>query len=202
MRLVACLFAFLFALSANAAPLRFASWNIEHLGWSDDTRNYVALAEVVRHFDFMAIQEVMDAAALERLRVALIKRTGQRWESLVSHEIGRGGYKEAYAFLWRDAVISYAGDALVYLDQRDVFAREPYSARFVENATGASWIAATVHVLYGDGVAAASPRSRPWRAIGPGSACPFRKHPLYFLATSTWHPTIRRSIRLRTKPCP
>jgi hypothetical protein len=38
----------------------------------------------------------------------------------------------------------------VYIDNKDVFAREPLSARFVDLSNNKTFIAANIHVLYGD----------------------------------------------------
>lgn len=153
-RWLAVLFLCLVCAVASAAPMRFASWNIEHLGWTDEERNYVALAQTISYFDFVAIQEVMDAAAVETLRQHLNRATGERWASLVSHSVGRSdSYQEAYAFLWRADRIALMGSATVYTDDRDFFAREPFSAIFVDRKDQTLFLVATVHILYGDGVA-------------------------------------------------
>src|SRR5690606_15521028 len=108
-----------------------------------------ALARIGAHFDFLAVQEVMTAEGVERLQRELEKHTGERWGLMYSHLVGRGGYREMYAFLWREAAIEYVDGAVVFLDTTDRFAREPYSARFRERASGWEFVAATVHIVYG-----------------------------------------------------
>lgn len=68
---------------------------------------------------------------------------------MVSHPVGRSSYKEMYGFVWRDAAVAYEDGAALYLDHRDVFEREPYSARFKSVEDDAYFIAATIHILYG-----------------------------------------------------
>lgn len=140
-----------FALPAAAATL--ASWNIRHLGHGEH-KHYAALGEIVERgeFDFLAVQEAMTEEGVERLRSAIESATGADWDVLVSHDLGRGAYKEKYAFLWNREIIEYVDGAVVYLDITDRFAREPFSARFRIRDEGLTFVAATVHILYGRGV--------------------------------------------------
>lgn len=137
--------------STASADVLVGSWNIRHMGWNND-KDFNRLSYITKHFDAMAIQELMDDDALARLEKQVEAKTGESWSSMASHAIGRGSYKEHYGFLWRDSKVAYTGGAVVFLDRGDVFAREPFSARFQDRATGKEFVMATVHVLYGDGV--------------------------------------------------
>ena len=137
-----------FSAPPTNAETRIASWNIKRL--RADNKDYAALASVVSHFDFVGIQEVMEEDGLMRLMDELQDLTGSEWGVMSSHAIGRGSYKERYAFIWRKSHISFVDSAVVYLDSRDVFAREPLSARF-RTTDGETFIASNIHVLYGDG---------------------------------------------------
>lgn len=148
-RLVILFFLFLFWTSAQAITI--ATWNTKHLGWGDK-RDWNATATVVALYDFIALQEVMSEAAVKRLAQALEQQTGDSWSSLVSEtSVGHSKrYQEFYAFIWREDVIDYVGGAVVYLDPGDLFAREPFAARFQADDGQYRWTAATVHVVYGD----------------------------------------------------
>lgn len=137
-----------FSTTPSHSETRLASWNIKRL--RADNKDYQALASVISHFDFVGIQEVMEEEGLMRLVDELQERTGSEWGVMASHAIGRGSYKELYAFVWRKSHVSFVDSAVVYLDSRDVFAREPLSARF-RTEDGETFIASNVHVLYGDG---------------------------------------------------
>ncbi len=102
--------------------------------------------------DIIAIQEVMDPAAVDHLEQLLERQTGELWQSMTSHLIGRGSYREAYSFLYRDASVEYVDGAVVFLDHRDTFSREPYSARFRSRHSGTEFVLANIHVLYGNSV--------------------------------------------------
>lgn len=131
--------------------LAIASWNIERLGHGQN-KSYEGLAAVGSLFDFIAVQEVMNAEGIERFRQALTTETGISWDVMYSHPIGRGSYKEKYAFVWRSDRVAYDSGAVVYLDPNDYFARDPYSARFMDLSTESYFVAATVHIIFGGSV--------------------------------------------------
>lgn len=138
-------------IPAASAEVMIGSWNIRHYGW-ENQKDIGSLAYITSHFDVMAVQELMDDESLGQLERQLEKRTGEEWKSMASHAIGRGSYKEHYGFIWRDSKVAYTGGAVVFLDNQDVFAREPMSAEFMDRETGKPFALATVHVLYGDGI--------------------------------------------------
>lgn len=138
-----------FFATISSAQVSLASWNIKRLGANEHAKLEL-IANVASRFDFVAIQEGQSEEALEQLRAAVQSLTRERWGVLASHRIGRGSYKEIYAFLWRERAIEYVDGAVVYLDRGDVFSREPFSARFRMRATGESFAAANVHLIYGD----------------------------------------------------
>lgn len=133
------------------ADVLIGSWNIRHLGWNND-KAIPQVAHIANHFDFLAIQELMDTSALARLESTLETLSGEAWSSMASRDLGRSSYTEHYAFLWRESEVTYEGGAVVFLDYGDIFSREPYAARFRDVENGDLFTAATVHVVYGDSV--------------------------------------------------
>ena len=133
------------------AETRIASWNIRNLGW-DNGKDYAALAEVGSLFDLIAVQEVMSEDGIGRFEAALETRTGADWDRLCSHLIGRGSYREMYCFTWRTDRVSWVEGTVVYTVDRDLFAREPFSAVF-ETGDRVRFLAATLHAIYGEDVA-------------------------------------------------
>ena len=152
--LVVCL---AMAVSTPSAATVICSWNIKHLGWGEQ-KSYAALAHVGNLCDVIAVQEAMDADGMQRLERAL-EGLDSSWDFMSSHAIGRGSYKEQYAFYWRSSKVEYLDGAVVFLDHNDVYAREPYSARF-RAANGRSFALASIHVLYGDGISDRLPEIR------------------------------------------
>lgn len=136
------------AQTSDGQGLVIASWNIERLGHGQN-KDYEALGQIGQLFDFIAVQEAMTAEGLYRFQAALQEATGETWGMMYSHRIGRSTYKEKYAFVWRESRIDYLDGAVVYLDPGDLFAREPYSARFKDLSSGDEFAVATVHIVYG-----------------------------------------------------
>jgi len=163
----------------SAGEVIVGSWNVKRLG--EGTRDLVATARVASQFDLLALQEVMDAQALDQLRQQLDATTGFTWQTLASHAIGRGRYKEMYAFLYRTDRVQYVDGAVVYLDTGDRFAREPFAARFRDQADGGTFVVATVHVLYGKGVEDREPEIRELRAYWDWLTETFPDNPIRLL---------------------
>ncbi len=150
------------AVSTAQAETRIASWNVKRL--TDDNKNVEAMVDILSYFDLVALQEVMDEEGLPEIVEGLQAKTGVQWGVMMSHAIGRGTYKERYAFIWRTSHVEFVDSAIVYLDSADVFAREPLSARFRSKEDGFSFIMANIHILYGDGRADRVPEIEALRA--------------------------------------
>lgn len=150
--LIALLVAAATNLTAPAllAETHVASWNIRHLGWGEE-KNFDHLAEIAGAFDFLAVQEVMSEDGLAGLVESLERRTGFDWDAMASRAVGRGSYREFNAFVWRTDKVRWLDGATVYVDDRDRFEREPFSARF-RSADGFDFTAATAHLIYGESV--------------------------------------------------
>jgi endonuclease/exonuclease/phosphatase family metal-dependent hydrolase len=157
---------FIFIVVAFSAPhavqaddIRIASWNIKHLGWNND-KNFEALGYIGAHFDLIAVQEVMKEDGVRELEKALEYASDEPWGVISSHLIGRGSYKEMYSFVYRESRVRYLDGAVVYLDATDRYAREPFAARFASADGSVRFVAATVHILYGDSQADRIPEIR------------------------------------------
>lgn len=122
----------------GVAQLNIASWNIQHLGKSKSKNNIAYMAEVLRDFDVVAIQEVVagdgGAQAIAQLADEL-NRKGSKWDYRISLPTQSSPYSsERYAYLWKTSKVKLQGKA--FLDQNYVneIEREPYVIRFlVEN---------------------------------------------------------------------
>ncbi|MCD5993551.1 endonuclease/exonuclease/phosphatase family protein [Pseudomonas sp. CDFA 602] len=134
------------------ADINIGTWNLEHLSVRP-TKDMASIAKVAKHVDFLAVQELMNEEGLQALESALEQATGEKWSSLASHSTGRSSYKEMYGFVWRDKAVAYEDGAVTYLDRGDRFEREPFSARFRNLKDKTTFVAATVHILYGKSAA-------------------------------------------------
>jgi deoxyribonuclease-1-like protein len=114
--------------------IKVVSWNLRDFGKSksDDEINYIA--NTIRAFDVIAIQEVVagygGAQAVARLADAL-NRKGANWEYAISNPTISSSYKtERYAFIWQAHKVSIVGEA--WLENRYAMEmdREPFLATF------------------------------------------------------------------------
>lgn len=141
----------LFWSSSALSDIRIASWNLLHGGWKND-KAMAEVSHIANHFDFLALQEVMNEEFMDDLAAQMEATSGEPWSWMASHAVGRSSYREMYAFLYRDSAVEYEGSAVVFIDHRDSFAREPYSAEFRSRRTGKSFAVGTVHIVFGDSI--------------------------------------------------
>jgi len=99
--------------------LRLATWNIMHFGdgggYARTKESMLYIAEIIDHFDLVAVQEVnRDLAALETL---VEDHLGDAWDFLVTDTSGGragqtdAGHNERLAFLYRKAKVQFAKEA-------------------------------------------------------------------------------------------
>jgi len=156
--------------------LLIASWNIRAFGnltrkWDSDENDspkrdlhsILCIAEIIKRFDVIAIQEVKDN--IRALRDTL-KILGHNW-SLILTDVNKGkvgnGERMAYLFDTRRVQMSgLAGELVVPEEWEDdindgalakQFVRSPYAVSFQSGKH--TFILVTLHILYGD-----SPKSR------------------------------------------
>ncbi|MGD2184615.1 MAG: endonuclease/exonuclease/phosphatase family protein [Desulfobacterales bacterium] len=144
--------------------LLLATWNLKEFeGGKNDKRtaeSYWYIAEIVSHFDLMAIQEVgADLSALEKLRA----RLGGTWKYVVSDVTkGSAGNLERLSFLFDNRKIRFSGVAgeIVIPPKEDSkgktvapanqLARTPTIVGF--EAGWFRFMLSTVHIIWGKGV--------------------------------------------------
>jgi endonuclease/exonuclease/phosphatase family metal-dependent hydrolase len=130
--------------TAGASPIR-------------DLSNVLAIAEIVRRFDVVAVQEVRRSA---QAFLAMMTVLGQDWAYLVTDVTeGRAGNNERLAFVFDttrlrlaglacELVVAAADNAAVAPEVlTDQFARTPYAVSFARGGTHFTLV--TLHVIYG-----------------------------------------------------
>ena len=120
--------------SAYSPTIRIATFNIQVFGTSKLQKTPVmqVLADVVRRFDLVAIQEVRstDDTVVPQF-ITMINSTGVQYDFLVGPRLGRTNSKEQYAFLFNTARIEYDPTSVYTVpDPQDLLHREPLVARF------------------------------------------------------------------------
>ncbi|HCN84589.1 MAG TPA: endonuclease [Sphingobacteriaceae bacterium] len=135
MRPYVYLFFILFSFSVNAQTVTICSWNIQNLGQSKNDKEMAFIANTVKSFDIIVIQEVVAGLsgppAVARL-VDQLNRTGAKWEYTISHGTSSSkGSKERYAFIWNAGRVKKTGEAWLEKKYNLLIDREPYFARFM-----------------------------------------------------------------------
>ncbi len=114
--------------------IRIASFNIQFFGQSklSDKQVTQRLAEIVRRFDVVAIQEIRSKDQLLMPKfVSIVNATGARYDFLISSRLGRTSSKEQYAFLYNTSTIKpIPGSAYMIYDPQDLIHREPFVSSF------------------------------------------------------------------------
>ncbi|WP_310991018.1 endonuclease/exonuclease/phosphatase family protein [Aequorivita marina] len=122
-------------ISKNTS-LRLASWNIQHLGRTKTPEDIYEIANTLRHFDIVAVQEVVAKDPAGAQAVAKIadelNRMGFKWDYQISDPTKSPSVyiSERYAFLWKTAKVSIVNRAYLDSDLEKLCYREPFIAAF------------------------------------------------------------------------
>ena len=119
------------------AQLKILSWNIENLGKSKSDSVLIYIANTIKKFDVIAIQEVVagygGAQAVARLADEL-NRSGSKWDYVISNPTTSSAYKtERYAFIWKTKNIKKIGTAWLEQKYNLEIDREPFFCTFEYN---------------------------------------------------------------------
>jgi len=130
-----------FNISTNAAfkdsnALKITSWNIRDLGRSKSEKEILQIAQIIRDYDIVAIQEVVakDPAGAQAVAkiVDELNRMGSKWDYRISDPTKSPSVymSERYAFLWKTSKVNLKGRAYLDKELEDKCFREPFIAPF------------------------------------------------------------------------
>jgi hypothetical protein len=88
-------------------------WNIANFGQSKSDKTIHYIANYLRDYDIIAVQEVVAGygGAVARLSDEL-NRTGSKWDYIISDPTSSSPYKtERYAFIWKTNKLKQIGKA-------------------------------------------------------------------------------------------
>ena len=131
------LIAFLLAITSQA-QVKLLSWNLENFGKSKTDSTLTYIANTLKEYDIVAIQEVVagngGAQAVAKLADEL-NRKGSKWDYSISDPTTSSAYKtERYAFLWKTAKVKKIGKAWLEQKYNLEIDREPYFCTFEYNS--------------------------------------------------------------------
>jgi deoxyribonuclease-1-like protein len=108
------------------------SWNLFNYGKTKTPAQIQKVAQIVRSFDIVTIQEVSTSEAGARAVAQLadeLDRTGANWDYTVSDATSGAG-SERYAYLWNTSRVSLKNKAFLCQPLANTINREPFMARF------------------------------------------------------------------------
>jgi deoxyribonuclease-1-like protein len=117
-----------------AQTVNVCSWNLQNFGKSKSEETVAYIAQVIRKFDVIAIQEVVagygGSQAVARLADEL-NRTGSKWDYTISPATSSvRNSKERYAFIWNTAKVKKNGVAWLEQTYAQDIDREPFYCQF------------------------------------------------------------------------
>lgn len=132
--------AVLLLLVGVAEAFRICAFNAQRLTLAKVAREHVmdTLVRILARCDIMVLQEVVDSSGSA---VSLLLRELNRFDgsgpytSLSSPLLGRSTYMEKYVYIYRSQKTQVL-DHYVYDDKDDLFAREPFVAKFTLPSKG------------------------------------------------------------------
>ncbi len=131
--------------TAAASEIKLATWNIRILSTgSRDDAELTKIAEIIKRYDLVAIQETRDTTVLNRLKNMLPGYT------YIASDPVESSVKEIYTYFYKDGLISVIGTPYIYVEDNNEFLREPYIACF--KAGNFDFTLINIHVIYGDSV--------------------------------------------------
>lgn len=125
----------LFLLNGMAmAQVKLCSWNLQHFGKSKSDAEIVFIADMLKDFDIIALQEVVagmgGAQAVARLADEL-NRKGSKWDYVISDPTHSTPYaSERYAYLWKTSRVKQVRQGWLDHHFKNVIDREPYLIDF------------------------------------------------------------------------
>lgn len=146
---------FLHNISPNYAfqkesNLKILTWNIQDLGRTKNENEIEFIANILKDYDFIAIQEIVakdPAGAKAVTRIAdKLNRLGSKWDYSISNptKSSSSNIKERYAYLWKTAKIRLKKEATLDIALASLIEREPYVGMF-ELKNGTMFYAVNMH---------------------------------------------------------
>ncbi|CAM4107558.1 endonuclease/exonuclease/phosphatase family protein [Flavobacterium antarcticum] len=116
------------------SQIKLVSWNVENLGQSKSEQEIKFIAQTLKNYDVVALQEVVAGyggiQAVAKLADEL-NRTGSKWDYEISEPTSSSAYKtERYAFLWKTAAVKKIGTAWLEQTYALEIDREPFYSTF------------------------------------------------------------------------
>lgn len=121
--------------------LSIASWNIRTLSDMRSEFEIKAIANIIKRYDLVAIQEVKDTSVL-----TLISNELKAYNYIVSQK-SKGWYGERYAFFYKRDIVKVLGEGYIVEEEASNFIRPSFAASF--KSGNFDFVLVTTHILWG-----------------------------------------------------
>ena len=129
-------FFFLLVSCFTFSQVSICSWNIMNLGKSKSDSELLVIANAIKSYDIIAIQEVVagygGAKAVSRL-VAILNTKGSKWDYVISNPTtsANPSSRERYAFIWKPLSVTKTGNCWLDQNYQKEIDREPFMGNFI-----------------------------------------------------------------------
>ena len=136
--------------SNGASPdtIKIASFNIQIFGKTKASKQEVMdiLAQIIREFDIVAIQEIRDISGTAIIALKdEVTANGRAYDVRVGPRVGRTSSKEQYAYMYDTLTIEALSNYYTYDDVGDLFEREPFVAQFKVKSAKFDFVLINIH---------------------------------------------------------
>lgn len=120
----------------SGPSLKIVTWNIRDLGRSKDAEEILEIANILKDYDLVAIQEVVakDPAGAQAVAkiVDELNRMGSKWDYRISDPTKSPSVymSERYAFLWKTSKVNLLTRAYLDKELENQCFREPFIGKF------------------------------------------------------------------------
>jgi deoxyribonuclease-1-like protein len=120
--------------SGYAQEITVCSWNLKDFGRSKSEETIKIMANTLKAFDLVALQEVVPGPAGPQAVARLVdqlNRSGEAWSYAISLPTSGTAYtSERYAFIWKPKKLKMVGEAWLEKKYSTKIDREPFYGRF------------------------------------------------------------------------
>jgi len=128
---------FLFSANSCFCSITICTWNLKDFGKSKSADEIVFIANVLKNYDVVAIQEVVAGyggpQAVARLAQELNTK-GSKWDYVISEPTSSSSANksERYAYIWKTSKLTKKGSAFLEKKYSDEIDREPFYLTLTE----------------------------------------------------------------------
>ncbi|QVY64057.1 endonuclease/exonuclease/phosphatase family protein [Polaribacter sp. Q13] len=137
--------------SEKKTTLKILTWNIQNLGRTKNNEELNFIANTIKNYDVIAIQEVVakdpkGAQAVAKI-VSALNRLGNKWNYTISNPTkSPSSYiSERYAYIWKTSKLRLVKKATLDVSLENIIEREPYLAKFEIKKSNTTFYFINIH---------------------------------------------------------